>query len=106
MGLLDDYLLTIITFLPLATGLLLLMTSVLAGTMGGGGLPPSLWRALGFASTVVTFLLSLRLFIQFDPTQTGFQFVEHAAWLPAYGIYYHVGIDGNGRVQSKIEGSQ
>ena len=94
MGLLDDYLLSIITFLPLFTALALLGTGVLASAMGAAGLPPALWRAVGAGSVGATFLLSLRLFSVFDATKTGYQFVEHAPWIAEYGIHYHVGIDG------------
>jgi len=94
MGSIDPYLLTIVTFLPLFTGVLLLATGVLATVMGRSGLPPALWRAVGLSSTGMTFLLSLRLFSAFDPTVTGFQMVEYAPWIAEYGIHYYVGIDG------------
>ena len=85
MDYLDAHLLTLVTFLPLATGVALLAAP---------RLPASLWRAIGLASTVATFLLSLRLFVDFDPARSGYQFVEYASWLPGYGIQYFVGIDG------------
>ncbi|MHC4862003.1 MAG: complex I subunit 4 family protein, partial [Planctomycetota bacterium] len=94
MGFLDDSLLTVVTFFPLATALGLLATSVLASFLGADGLPAPLWRAVGLASTTLTFLLSLRLFASFAPSDSGFQFVEHAPWLPEYGVNYFVGIDG------------
>ncbi len=83
-----------ITFLPLGTGLLLVLGWAVARMLGGEGLPSSLWRAIAFASSAVTFLLSLRLFARFDATVVGFQFTEHAPWIPDYGIHYHVGVDG------------
>ena len=94
MGLLDNYLLTAITFFPLAVGLGLVATSVLAGVLRSRGLPASLWRAVGLASSLLTFLLSLRLLVRFDATQTGFQLVEYGPWIPDYGIHYFLGIDG------------
>ena len=94
MGWFDPYLLSLVTFLPLATALLLLGTSVLARLLNAGGLPAQLWRAFGLASTTLTFLISLRLFSEFDSTEPGFQFVEYAPWLPQYGINYFTGIDG------------
>jgi len=87
-------LLTIVTFLPLASGLLLLVAGLAAGMLGGRGLPPAVWRMVGLASTALTFFVSLRLFTGFDPTDPGFQFIERAVWLPDYGIHYFVGIDG------------
>jgi NADH-quinone oxidoreductase subunit M len=89
-----ESLLSAITFLPLATGLLLVLFGAFARMLGGEGLPAPLWRAIAFASSVITFLLSLRLFARFDPTTVGFQFVEHSPWIPEYGIHYHLGIDG------------
>ncbi len=94
MGWFDPYILSLVTFLPLATALLLLGTSVLARLLNAGGLPPQLWRAFGLASTTLTFLISLRLFTEFDATEPGLQFVEYAPWLPQYGINYFTGIDG------------
>ncbi len=45
-------------------------------------------------TSIVTFLLSLLLFYQFDNQVEGYQFVEKYEWFEGYGIYYHVGIDG------------
>ena len=94
MGWFDPYILSLVTFLPLATALFLLGTSVLARLLNAGGLPAQLWRAFGLASTTLTFLISLRLFTEFDATEPGLQFVEYAPWLPQYGINYFTGIDG------------
>ena len=94
MGDFDQHLLTIITFFPLVTALGLMATSILAKLLGADGLPASLWKPIALASSILTFLLSLRLFAVFDPLETGFQLVEHAPWIPEYGIQYFVGIDG------------
>jgi NADH-quinone oxidoreductase subunit M len=85
MGLLDAHLLTLVTFLPLATGLVLLVLH---------RLPERTWRLAALGGTTATFLLSLRLWTDFDPTRGGYQFVEHASWLPAWGVNWFVGIDG------------
>jgi NADH-quinone oxidoreductase subunit M len=87
-------LLSWVTFLPLATALILLATSVAAGVLGSAGLPERGWRAAAVASTLLTFLLSIGLWTGYDPTEPGFQFVEHAPWLPEWGVYYFVGLDG------------
>jgi NADH-quinone oxidoreductase subunit M len=94
MGEFDQHLLTIITFFPLVTALGLMATSILARLLGADGLPASLWKPIALASSILTFLLSLRLFAVFDPLETGFQLVEHAPWIPEYGIQYFVGVDG------------
>jgi NADH-quinone oxidoreductase subunit M len=94
MGEFDQHLLTIITFFPLVTALGLMATSILARLLGANGLPATLWKPIALASSILTFLLSLRLFAVFDPLETGFQLVEHTPWIPEYGIQYFVGIDG------------
>ncbi|MEQ8662368.1 MAG: NADH-quinone oxidoreductase subunit M, partial [Gammaproteobacteria bacterium] len=44
--------------------------------------------------SVATFLVSLLLWQGFDNATADMQFVEQAAWIPAFGIEYLVGIDG------------
>ncbi|MFX0545671.1 NADH-quinone oxidoreductase subunit M [Roseovarius sp. S1116L3] len=48
------------------------------------------WVAL--AATVVTFAVSLFILVDFDPSNTGFQFVEEREWL--LGLQYKMGVDG------------
>ena len=48
------------------------------------------WLAL--IATTATFLISLFILFQFDPSDTGFQFVEERDWL--LGLKYKVGVDG------------
>jgi NADH-quinone oxidoreductase subunit M len=50
------------------------------------------WTALIFA--VLTFFLSLPLFINFDKTTYKMQFVERHNWIPSWNIHYFLGIDG------------
>ncbi len=85
MNTLNAHLLAIITFLPLATGIGLLFLH---------RLPESAWRGIALAGTITTFLLSVQLFLGFDPAVKGFQFVQYAPWLPDYGIHWFVGVDG------------
>ena len=94
MGEFDQYLLTIITFFPLVTALGLMATSIAASVLGTDGLPAALWKPIALASSILTFLLSLRLFALFDPLETDFQLVEHVPWISEYGIQYFVGVDG------------
>jgi len=49
------------------------------------------WAALWVTS--ITFILSLALWIAFDPSTSDFQFVEQHAWLGGT-IDYHMGVDG------------
>ena len=50
------------------------------------------WTALWVS--LITFVLSLFLWIDFDASQAGFQFVERNDWIPELNITYHMGIDG------------
>jgi len=48
----------------------------------------ALWTSL------VTFVVSLLMWHQFDPTDTGYQFIEYIPWFKGYNIAYHLGVDG------------
>ena len=50
-------------------------------------------RAYGIAITAIEFLLSLMLWVGFE-SGMGYQFVEHAPIVAAFGINYDLGIDG------------
>src|SRR5437867_1497575 len=77
--------LSVVTFLPGAAGLaLLLVPRRFAGALRGAAL----------AIAVTTFLLSLPLYFGFDDEIVGYQFEEHRRWMPTLGVAYHVGIDG------------
>ena len=74
---------------------LLVLLPVL-GALGSALLPrePSrLHRIVGLGTSTVVFLFSLQLVLLFVPGP-GMQFEEQRPWLPAYGISYHLGIDG------------
>ncbi len=77
--------LSTITFLPLLGALVLLLIP----RRSEGGI-----RAWTLAVAAVTFVISLALWVRFDPTQGGMQFVERKAWIESLGISYYVGIDG------------
>jgi len=82
-----DNLLSIITFLPLVAA------AILALFLRGddeAAQKNAKWLAL--IATGVTFVISLFLIAQFDPRDTGFQFVEERDWL--LGLQYKVGVDG------------
>jgi NADH-quinone oxidoreductase subunit M len=87
-------LLSWVTFFPLLTGVVLLAVDGFASTLGSSGLPAQVWRGIGLGSVLFTFLLSLLLWAGFDATETAFQFVEYAPWLPQWGVHYYAGIDG------------
>jgi len=77
--------LSLITFIPLAGALILLLLP----RQGAG-----LLRGWTLFVTLVAFALSLPLWFGFDNAQGGMQFVERAPWIESLGIQYYVGIDG------------
>ena len=87
-ALLSEHLLSTITFLPLATVLLLALCD------GAFRLPEAVWKYAALASSLVGLALAVVLWQRFDPASSGMQLVEHASWIPAYGIHYSLGIDG------------
>jgi len=50
-------------------------------------------RLVSVAATVPQLILAVILLRHFDP-KAGFQFVQHAQWIPAFNIEYHLGVDG------------
>ena len=50
------------------------------------------WFALAVA--LATFLLSFQIYADFDLANPGMQFVKDIEWISAYGIRYHLGVDG------------
>ncbi len=83
----DWPILSLVTFLPAVGALLLLILRGEAEQVGRNARMVALW------TTLITFALSLLLWIKFDPSNPGFQFVEKAAWLGG-NIDYHMGVDG------------
>ncbi len=83
----DWPILTTIIVLPLVGALLLML---LRGT-DEAAKKNARWIALW--TTLITLGVSLVLMFQFDPANSGFQFVEHRPWL-SDTITYHVGVDG------------
>lgn len=78
-------LLSVITFLPVAGVAVLLVLP---------GKRQDLIRGTALATSMLTFLLSLKLFTDFQTGIGQMQFVEEVAWIPSFGIRYKLGIDG------------
>ncbi|MEL6783137.1 MAG: NADH-quinone oxidoreductase subunit M, partial [Pseudomonadota bacterium] len=51
-------------------------------------------RFVALFTTVVTFIISLGIWYNFDNSQSGFQMVEKVGWIREGGISYHMGVDG------------
>ncbi len=81
---LDSAILTLVTFIPLAGGLLLLLV-------------PRRDRDIRLFSLVITllaFVLSLHLPVHFHRAQPGFQYEIDRQWISSPNIHYHMGVDG------------
>jgi NADH-quinone oxidoreductase subunit M len=53
---------------------------------------PARWIAL--VGAVVGLLVTLPLWLQFDPSTSAQQFVELVEWVPRFDLHYHLGVDG------------
>ena len=79
----DFPILSIVAFLPAVGALLLLAIR-----------NDALIKGFTLAITLITFVLSLPIYFQFDASTAAFQFEEKAGWIEAIGAGYHLGIDG------------
>ncbi len=82
----ENYLLTLITFIPLAGAVIVMLFFKKEQTKAIKG--------FATAVTIVDFLLSIPLWTQFDTSEAGFQFVQKVSWIPTIGVSYFVGVDG------------
>jgi NADH-quinone oxidoreductase subunit M len=53
-------------------------------------------RVVALASTLISMLLAIAMFVKFDSATAtnGFKFVQHIPWVQSLGISYYVGVDG------------
>ena len=83
----DWPILSTITFMPLVGALLIMLTS------GEGDVERRNIKVVALFTTVVTFISSLYIWINFDNSNPGFQFVERYEWVGSF-MAYHMGVDG------------
>lgn len=79
--------LSLTIWVPIVAGLLLLALS-------GDDRRADGTRALALIGAVLGFLVAIPLWTGFDQTTHAMQFVERMAWVPAFNIHYHLGVDG------------
>jgi NADH-quinone oxidoreductase subunit M len=74
----------------------LIWLPILAGTLivFGGRDRPAFAKWFALLTSVVTFLVSLPLWFQFNSTTAAMQFVEKSPWIDQFNIHYHLGVDG------------
>jgi NADH-quinone oxidoreductase subunit M len=80
--------LSLVTWLPLVGCLIIISVRGDEETVASNARWTALWTSL------IVFVLSLVLWVEFDPSESGYQFVEHAAWLPEFNVSYGMGVDG------------
>lgn len=78
-------LLSTLIWLPILGGLLVF----LLGDRRAGAA-----KMIALAVTVVTFVLSIRLYAGIDQSSAAMQFIETVPWLPAFNVNYSLGVDG------------
>jgi len=80
--------LSITTFVPLVGALFVLLIRGEPDVVARNARSVALWTSL------ITFVVSLFVWINFDPSVATFQMEERADWIPAFNINYHMGVDG------------
>ena len=88
----DMPLLTIVTFLPLV-GALMILPITMNDEEGESLTAIRNVRNVALFTSVVTFLISLLIWVQFDNSQSGFQMEEKIDWIGPF-MSYHLGVDG------------
>jgi len=78
-----EHVLSVIIFLPILAGLLLLASPA----------SRTIARFIGLAISLATLVLSLDLYMGFEATGR-FEFVEHMPWIDSLGVAYSLGVDG------------
>ena len=83
----DYFLLSIVTFIPAISALILLLVA-----RGNDHAAALVAKRFALFATSVTFFVSLFIVVQFDPENTSFQMVEETDWI--MGFKYKLGVDG------------
>jgi NADH-quinone oxidoreductase subunit M len=78
--------LTLSIFVPIVCGLIVLAL--------GRDDRPGLTRSISLIGAIVSFLVTIPLYLGFDSSTAAMQFVEKAVWIEAFAVYYHLGVDG------------
>jgi len=81
----DWSLLSLVIWTPILGGILILLV---------GDQKPAAARKIALLFSILTFLLTLPLYSQFNADTHLMQFVERHDWIPAFNIEYFIGIDG------------
>ena len=82
----DNHLLSLVIWLPIIGGALVLLIS--------GSHRPSVARWSSLLVSLLTFWVSLSLWTRFDRSSSDMQFVERQPWIDRFNIEYFLGVDG------------
>jgi len=85
MNIMELPILSLVIFFPVAGALLLMLLPRNA---------EGLTRTMALLISLVTFAISLPLYMNFDKTTADFQFTEHRPWIESFNINYALGLDG------------
>ena len=75
-------------WLPILAGVVLLIIGV------GDERKHNTIRYLSFSASILTLLLGIWLYFEFDNTTHSMQFIEQATWIASLNIEYYLGVDG------------
>ncbi|WP_193853021.1 NADH-quinone oxidoreductase subunit M [Orrella marina] len=78
--------LTLAIFVPIVFGLIVLAI--------GRDDNPGFTRWLALAGALISFAVTLPLYMGFDSSTASMQFVEKTLWIEAFPVFYHLGVDG------------
>ncbi len=78
--------LSLVVWTPILGGIWVLLAS------GARNAPTA--RTIALIVSLLTFVMSLPLWTQFDISTHAMQFQEKSLWIEAFDIYYHLGVDG------------
>ena len=81
----QDHLLSLLIWLPILSAVFIL-------ALGEKRAVLARWVALGASLIVVA--TAVQAWLSFDPQASAMQLVERVSWVPAFNIYYHLGVDG------------
>ena len=79
-------LISLVIWLPILIGILVFAT--------GGDNNARLAKWVALIGSIMGLLVAIPLYMQFDPTMVGMQFVEYHPWIERFNVHYHLGIDG------------
>lgn len=88
MGVASAGLLSLLIWLPILGGLLVLALGRAGGAAGGPG------RVVALGISIFTFVLSIPLWTGFNLATADMQFVERLSWIRLFNVHYHLGVDG------------